>query len=114
MSDYNLVEANIWFISAAAFLARDMGLDVQRKPLGIKAQRALKRRIDNWRESTMKMIQQHQRAHKRIKELEEKAEFNELWISQTCETGQIKAERNQNIASGATWILTVAPPPEAT
>ncbi len=50
----------------------------------------------------------------RIKELEEKAEFNERWISQTCETGQIKAERNQNIASGATWILTVAPPPEAT
>ena len=70
MSDYNLIEANIWFISAAAFLARDMGLDVQRKPLGIKAQRALERRIDNWRESTMKIVQQHQQAHKRIRKLE--------------------------------------------
>jgi len=45
----------------------------------------------------------------RIDELEEKSDFNERWISQTCETGQIKAERNQNIASDATWILTVLP-----
>ena len=42
-----------------------------------------------------------------IKELEEKADFNERWITQTCETGQIKAERNQNIADGHTWILSV-------
>ena len=48
----------------------------------------------------------------RVEELEEKAEFNERWISQTCETGQIKAERNQNIATDAAWILTVSPLPE--
>lgn len=53
-----------------------------------------------------------ERLEARVKELEEKAEFNERWISQTCETGQIKAERNQNIATDAAWILTVSPLPE--
>ena len=48
----------------------------------------------------------------RVKELEEKADFNERWISQTCETGEIRAEKNQNIASGYAWILTVMPLPE--
>jgi len=48
----------------------------------------------------------------RVKELEEKMEFNERWITQTCETGQIKAERNQNIASDSTWILSVTIEPE--
>lgn len=46
-------------------------------------------------------------------ELEEKAIFAERWITQTCETGQIAAVRNQYIAGGPEWILSVAIPPEA-
>ena len=49
------------------------------------------------RDATIKGIEQ------RIAELEDKMIFNERWITQTCETGQIHAEPNQ-------WTLTVSPP----
>jgi hypothetical protein len=62
MSDYNLTEANKWFIRTAAYLARDMDWDSENPPT--------ERQVENWRESTMKIIQQHQQAHKRIQELE--------------------------------------------
>ena len=48
----------------------------------------------------------------RIKDLEQKSEFNERWIAQTCTTGEIKAKRNQCVASDSTWILSVMSPLE--
>ena len=42
----------------------------------------------------------------RIDEMTEKEEFNERWITQTCETGHISAERDQN---GEGWVLSVKP-----
>jgi hypothetical protein len=62
MTDYNLKEANKWFITTAAFLARDMNWDSENPPT--------ERQVENWRESTMKIIHQHQQAHKKIAELQ--------------------------------------------
>ena len=42
-----------------------------------------------------------------IKELEEKMDFNERWISQTCETGKIQAERKLESTDDTEWILSV-------
>ena len=81
MSDYNLIEAQKWFISTAAFLARDMCFDAHsNKPIRIRAQRALEQRIDRWRGSTMQIIQQHQRAHVEIKSTRERIEKLEAQV----------------------------------
>jgi len=70
MSDYNVNEAQKWTISNGAYLARDMSFDPEYKPLRVMAQRKLESRVERWREITMQLLQQHQNAHVRIKELE--------------------------------------------
>ncbi len=70
MSAYNVNAARKWFTPTAAFLATDMSFDAQDKPLSIKEQKQLEKRIDKWRDSTMQIIKQHQRAHERIETLQ--------------------------------------------
>ena len=77
--------------------------------------------VDGWRSCIDHIIKPEsacpvcaiEQLEERIKELEEKSAFNERWIDQTCETGQINAQRNQNTATGYTWILSVAMPEES-
>ena len=60
---YNVKFANERFIKTAAYLARDMNYDPEEKPT--------ETRVENWRESTMKIIHQHKAAHKEIELLQD-------------------------------------------
>ena len=63
---YNFEAATKWFIETAAFLARDMDFDADDLPT--------EKRVENWRESTMRIIDQHKAAHKEIDRLREEVE----------------------------------------
>jgi len=112
-----LKRAEIYFLDIAEDLADPEALHAECCYRAIKAIESLQARVKEL-ESPDRTDLCFTQARKivslaaRVKELEEKAEFNERWITQTCETGQIKAERNQNIATDAVWILTVSPLPE--
>ena len=60
---YNVKLADEEFIKTAAWLARDLNWDEEFKPY--------EEQVDNWRESVMKIIGQHQAAHREIKRLQE-------------------------------------------
>jgi len=60
---YNVKFANEEFIKTAAYLARDMAFYPDAE--------LTEKRVENWRESTMRIIQQHKAAHKEIEVLQE-------------------------------------------
>ena len=47
---------------------------------------------------------------KRIDELEEELDFKNRWVTQTCETGVIRAERKQIVTDNTEWVLAVTAP----
>jgi len=75
---YNVNEAQKWTFYNGAYLARDMSFDAEYKPLRPMAQRKLEARVERWREITMQLLQQHQQANMRIKELE--AQLREMGV----------------------------------
>ena len=69
MNNYNILEANKVLVGTAAWLARDMAFDPERKPMGWRAQRNMETRVEGWREGVMKLVHQHQSAHVEINRL---------------------------------------------
>ena len=70
MNDYNLKEADKWFIKTAAWLTVAMNFEAKHVRIGVMEQRRLEGTVENWRNHVVKIICQHQLAHKRISYLE--------------------------------------------